>query len=252
MKPHYTILVVDDNSEIRDIIKQFLELDGKNVIEAGNGLEALDKMSNEVDLVIMDMSMPYMSGDEACRLIRTERTVPVIFLTAYGDDETKKRCFEYGADDFLTKPFKYSELLLHINALLRRCYEYTPESTGKAYIQADIQHDKEAAKAKSDIDSDILRVDDYIKLDEKRKKIYFRDKDLHITYTEYSIFKFLYSNKGRVYAIDELYENVWNEKYCEESANTVMVHIRNLRKKLEKTGREYIYNQWGKGYYYDD
>lgn len=232
MKDKYTILVVDDNNEIRDIIRQFLQLDGKNVLEADDGTVALEKMSDDVDLVIMDVSMPDMNGDEACRLIRQERTCPVIFLTAYGDEDTQKRCFEYGVDDFLVKPFKYSELLLHVNALLRRCYEYGSQKQVKSR------------------ENDTLTMGN-LRLEPKSKKIYYDGKDLHITYTEYSIFEFLLKHRGETFSIDKIYENVWDEMYCNESANTVMVHIRNLRRKLEKTGQEYLFNAWGKGYYVD-
>ena len=229
MNDKYTILIVDDEQQIRDIIKQFLEINGNRVLEAEDGIQALKLIEEQgcADLVILDYSMPHMNGDEVCRQIREHSNCPVIFLTAYGDDETKRKCFEYGADDYLVKPFRYAELVMHVNALLRRCYQYNSIS-GKNEVSDKIGN---------------------LIIDRRKKKLECEGKDIGVTYTEFSIFEFLADNRGKTYSLGEIYENVWHEKYCEESANTVMVHIRNLRKKLDKTGEEYIFNKWGRGYY---
>lgn len=244
----YTIMIVDDEKQIRDILKQFLVMNGNDVIEAYDGAEAVEKMSENVHLVIMDYSMPRLTGDEACRRIREKCTCPIIFLTAYGDYETQRRCFEYGADDFLVKPFKYSDIIIRVNAMLRRCYEYNNYVNDK---------DKLHTLEETDNDSVInIKSDDWLDnlyIDRKKKKLIYNmngySMDINVTYTEYSIFEFLCDNRGKILSIGEIYEGVWHEKYCEESANTVMVHIRNLRKKLSKTGQEYIFNVWGRGYY---
>lgn len=244
----YTILIVDDEVQIRNILKEFLLMNGNKVVEAKDGKEAVKLMNESISLVIIDVNMPNLTGDKACRMLRRKWNCPVIFLTAYGDNETRIRCYEYGADDFVVKPFRYSDIIVHVNALLIRCYEYdvTNNKQNEKIITQDINSINNIS---NDTKKDML-IDGLI-IDKCRRKITYNDKNIEVTCTEYDIFEFLLKNKGKVFAIDEIYEAVWQEKYCKASANTVMVHIRNLRKKLNNTGREFIFNSWGKGYYVD-
>ncbi len=244
----YTILIVDDEVQIRNILKEFLLMNGNKVVEAKDGKEAVKLMNENINLVIMDVNMPNLTGDKACRMLRKKWNCPVIFLTAYGDDETKMRCYEYGADDFIVKPFRYSDIIVHVNALLRRCYQYdvaSNELKDNIITKGVNQPHNINNSIKENVLIDGLSIDKY------KRKIMYKDKNIDVTCTEYDIFEFLLKNKGKVFAIDEIYEAVWQEKYCKASANTVMVHIRNLRKKLDKTGREFIFNSWGRGYYVD-
>lgn len=217
------ILVVDDEKDIRDILKILLERDGYNVACMQNGAEAINFMKSEgnVSLIIMDIIMPVMTGTQAAEEIRKISDCPILFLTAKSSDDDKISAYSSGADDYLSKPFSRVELLLRVNALLKRCHG-TNSSSEEISIE--------------DNDHSVMKNGTKIKLTDK----------------EYELLFFLYSNRGKAFSIHDLYENVWGEKYMQSSSNTVMVHILNLRKKLEDdfTNPKYILTVWGKGYCY--
>lgn len=222
------ILVVDDNQEIREVIRVLLSNEGYLVIEACNGVEGIEKC-DDADLIILDIMMPKMNGLDACVNIRKKTNAPILFLTAKTLDEDKEQGFECGGDDFLVKPFSYKELLGRVKALLRRYQIYQ----GKEVSQN-------------------LYCENLV-LDGIQQSVKVNDKDVSLTDIEYRILHVLMQDPKHVYSSQELYETVWKEPYYYNANNTIMVHIRNLRKKLEVDGikTKYIKTVWGKGYRFE-
>ena len=220
------ILAVDDEPDLRSLLRIILQGKGFQVEEAVSGEEAVSMVSGRppFDLVIMDIMMPGMDGVEACRQIREISSVPMLFLTARSRMEDKQQAYTSGGDDYLVKPFSPSELLLKVDSLVRRYRVYkgkqlTPES-------------------------------DTVQLDEDRKIAVKDGEDIPLTDKEYEILRYFFQNSGKVVDVRTLYENVWGEKYLSTSNNTVMVHVLNLRKKLESdpANPKLIRTVWGKGY----
>lgn len=228
MEQSAKIMVVDDDAEIREVIRILLESEGCEIVEAENGTRAVELMNDSIDLIIMDVMMPGLSGIHACEAIRQDYLTPVLFLTAKSTDTDKVIGFSAGGDDYLVKPFSYTELLSRVKALLRRCYQYT----GTA---------KPAAK--------VLYVHD-LQIDLDKQRVLKDDTEIELTEIEYQILVLLASNRQKVFSVQNIYESVWNEPYFSSSNNTVTVHIRNLRRKLEPDLKEskYIQNVWGRGY----
>lgn len=222
----FNILVVDDEKEIRDAINIYLRGEKLQVYNASNGIEALDIIEGKnIHLVILDLMMPKMNGIEACQKIRENHNIPIIMLSAKGEDSDKILGLNVGADDYITKPFNHLELVARVKSQLRR-YE-SPLS----------------------IDSkDFIKVRD-LEIDTVAKKITVRDEEIKVTATEYKILVLLASNLGRVFSIKEIYEKVWEEPFY-KSENTVTVHIRRIREKIEINTKEpeYIKVVWGIGY----
>ena len=220
------ILAVDDEPDLRSLLRIFLQSKGFQVAEAASGQEAVEMVTGKpaYDLIIMDIMMPGMDGVEACRRIREISTVPMLFLTARSRLEDKQQAYGSGGDDYLVKPFAPSELLLKVESLLRRYRVYK----GKAPAP----------------ESDTLR------LDEDRKIAVKDGEPIALTDKEYEILRFFFQNRGKVIDVRTLYENVWGEKYLSSSNNTVMVHVLNLRKKLESdpANPKLLRTVWGKGY----
>lgn len=224
-----TILVVDDEPDIRDVIHVYLRNEGYHVIEAANGEEALVTIQTRpVQLVILDVMMPVMDGIKACLKIREISAAPIIMLSAKQEDIDKITGLTTGADDYMVKPFNPLELLARVKAQLRR-----QTLTGKAEL------------------SSLLLIKDII-IDTSKHSVKIRDKDIPLTPLEFSILVLLASHPGQVFSSEKIYETVWKEPYG-YSDNTVMVHIRNLRDKLEVNTREpqYIKTVWGVGYKID-
>lgn len=222
----FNILVVDDEKEIRDAINIYLRGEKLQVYNASNGLEALDIIEEKnIHLVILDIMMPKMDGIETCQRIRENHNIPIIMLSAKGEDSDKILGLNVGADDYITKPFNHLELVARVKSQLRR-YE-SPLS----------------------IDSkDFIKVRD-LEIDTVAKKITVREEEIKVTATEYKILVLLASNLGRVFSIKEIYEKVWEEPFY-KSENTVTVHIRRIREKIEINTKEpeYIKVVWGIGY----
>ena len=224
----YNILVCDDEKDIVAALKIYLESEGYGVIEAFNGREALDRLrENEVHLVLMDIMMPVMDGLSAMAALRRVSNVPVILLTAKGEDTDKVLGLNVGADDYITKPFNVVEMLARVRSQLRR-YMQLGGGMGAA--------------------SGVLEIGG-ICLDDKRKKVAVDGDEVYLTPTEYDILRLLMQNADQVFSPREIYQRVWqDEPYGAES--TVAVHIRHLREKVEINPAEprYIKVVWGKGY----
>lgn len=230
MDPTIHILVVDDEPDIRRIIRILLQTKGYSVLEAPNGLAAVETIREhpQTDLVIMDIMMPGLGGIEASQKIRACSPAPILFLTARTQEKDKLAAYQAGGDDYLAKPFSQNELLMKVDSLLRRYRVYKGKTAGK-YLREDIV------------------------LDEENRRLQKDGQTLELTEKEFAILLFLANNRGHVVSVQQIYEGVWGEKYMPASNNTVMVHIVNLRKKLEEdpTNPRLIRTVWGKGYQVD-
>lgn len=222
----YNVLVVDDEKEIRDAIDIYLRGENLNVIKAGDGIEALEILANQkIHLIILDVMMPKLDGIKTCLKIRESKNIPIIMLSAKGEDSDKILGLNVGADDYVTKPFNNLELVARVKTQLRR-YEKPLDIESKG----------------------ILKVRD-LEIDTLSKKIIVRGEEIKVTATEYKIIHLLVSNLDRIFSIKEIYEKVWEEPFY-KSENTVTVHIRRIREKIEINTKEpeYIKVVWGIGY----
>ena len=220
------ILAVDDEPDLRGLLRILLKNKGYEVLEAASGSEAVELMRSEprIDLVIMDIMMPGLNGVDACAEIRKFSAVPVLFLTAKSQLSDKSDAYASGGDDYLPKPFSQAELLLKVESLTRRYRVY-----------------KGKQEAGSGLD---------ITLDESRGIAIRSGQKIDLTDKEFAILHFFFQNQGRTLDVQTVYEGVWGEKFMPSSNNTVMVHILNLRKKLESdpANPRLIRTVWGKGY----
>ena len=225
----YNILVVDDDREIVGAIEIYLKKEGYNIIKAYNGNEALEKVKeNEIHLIILDIMMPEKDGLETLEELRKDKSIPVILLSAKSEDYDKIGGLNQGADDYITKPFNPLELIARVNSQIRR------------YVSLGAMEKKD--------NKQIYRTGELI-LDDETKKVTVDDKEVKLTATEFNILKFLLKNKGKVYSIPQIYENVWKEEsYGAE--NIIAVHIRHIREKIEINPKEprYLKVIWGIGY----
>lgn len=225
------ILIADDEKEIRDILSLLLSSEGYEVIVTANGSEAVNRASEEVDLYILDVNMPEMSGFVAGSEIRKKYDSPIIFLTAYSSESDKVMGFSVGADDYIVKPFSNMELLMRTKAILRRRVVSAPSAPVPS-------------------SSSQLAIQDLI-LDLDQQTILRGSEPIVLTYTEFKILELLASNRKKIFSLDHIYNTVWKEEAVSDSA--IMVHIKNLRKKLGDDSRnpKYIKTAWGRGYYVD-
>lgn len=223
------ILFADDDPEIREALRLLLSCEGYETVEAVCGREVLELMDDSIDLVILDVMMPEMNGYTVCAEIRKRYTVPVLFLTAKSRDSDKTLGFSVGGDDYLVKPFSYNELMNRVKAILRRYYVYG---------------------AKTAEPSSIIYCCGNIEIDTSRCSVKLDGKEVVLTDIEYRILLLLASHKKRIYSAQSIYESVWNEPYTYSSNNNVMVHIRNIRRKLgdDPQNSHTIRTVWGKGY----
>ncbi|MFF2797431.1 response regulator transcription factor [Lysinibacillus xylanilyticus] len=222
-----TVLVTDDDQDIRDGIEIYLKNEGYNVIKAADGLEALEKLeSNEVHLIILDIMMPNMDGITATFKIREERNIPIIMLSAKAEDGDKIHGLSVGADDYVTKPFHPLELLARVKSQLRRYVQLGTYNEGAAKVEID-----------------------GLVLDEDAKEVNLEGEPVRLTPIEYKITELLMKNAGRVFSIREIYERVWNEE-AYNAENIVAVHIRKIREKIEADPKNprYLKVVWGVGY----
>jgi len=223
------ILVVDDEKEIADLIELYLKNENFNVYKFYDAHEALACIDSiKLDLAILDVMMPEIDGFEICRRIREQFHFPVIMLTAKEDEIDKITGLTLGADDYITKPFRPLEVIARVKAQIRRSTKYNHQGT--------IQNDP------------IIDFSGLI-LEQKTRKCMLNEKQLSLTPTEFSILWFLCENRGRVVSSEELFQEVWGEKYY-SSNNTVMVHIRHLREKMNDSAEnpKFIKTVWGVGY----
>jgi len=222
------ILVVDDEKLIVKGIKFSLEQDGMKVDTAYDGEEALQlARENSYDLIMLDVMLPKIDGTSVCQQIREFSAVPVVMVTAKGDDMDKIMGLEYGADDYVTKPFNILELKARIKAILRRI-------------------SKPAAPAPS---SKLTFRD--ISLDTQSRRVFVREKEINLTAKEFDLLAFFMGNLGRVYSREKLLQEIWGTENFGD-ARTVDVHVRRLREKIEDNPSEptYIFTKWGVGYYF--
>lgn len=224
------ILVADDNDEIREIVRVLLESEQYNVTEAIDGEDAVNKVDETIDLIILDIMMPKKSGFKACVEIRDKTSAPILFLTAKTHDSDKYLAFSAGSDDYLSKPFSYTELVSRVKALLRRYYVYKGKDTATDSL-------------------DMIKINE-LTVNMNINEVWMGNKELTLTEIEYKILSLMASNRNKIFSAQNLYESVWGEPYFYSCNNTVMVHIRNLRMKLEKDPQNpnLIKTVWGKGY----
>lgn len=223
------ILVVDDEKLIVKGIRFSLEQDGMEVDCAYDGEEALEKVhANKYDIVLLDIMLPKLSGLEVCQQIREFSSVPVIMLTAKGDDMDKILGLEYGADDYITKPFNILEVKARIKAIMRRT----------------------AGKSEPEKKTQVIEAGD-LKLDCEGRRLYIAGKEVNLTAKEFDVLELLVLNPNKVYSRENLLKLVWGADYPGD-VRTVDVHIRRLREKVESNPSEpkYVHTKWGVGYYY--
>jgi DNA-binding response OmpR family regulator len=227
-----TILIVDDEKEIRELVDIYLKGDGYNTIKACDGLEAINLLEeNDVDLIILDVMMPNLNGIEACLKIREMREMPIIMLSAKSEDIDKILGLNMGADDYLTKPFNPLELVARVKSQLRRFHKFSKK-----------------VDTSSQDDNNVIQIDDLI-INLETHEVLLVDNLLKLTPTEFDILALLAQSRGKVFSIENIYESVWNQEFM-TSDNTVMVHIRKIREKIEENPRSprFIKTVWGVGY----
>lgn len=227
-----TILIVDDEKEIRDLVEIYLKSEGYIILQAADGEEALICLEkNKIDLIILDVMMPKLNGIETCLKIREIREMPIIMLSAKSEDIDKILGLNMGADDYLTKPFNPLELVARVKSQLRRFNRFSSS-----------QSNSDAAN------ENVIQIDEMI-INLDTHEVTLNDKLLKLTPTEFDILALLAKNRGKVFSIENIYESVWNQDFM-ASDNTVMVHIRKIREKTESNPRSprYIKTVWGVGY----
>ena len=228
----HTILLVEDEQGIRETIRVFLQNQGHKVIEAENGREGLVLLTKEtIHLAIVDIMMPVMDGITMVIKLRKDYDFPIIFLSAKSEDLDKITGLNVGADDYVTKPFEPMELIARVNSNLRRYDQILQLKQGNQINE----------------DNKVLQVGDLV-LNTETKEVTIRNQPLHLTLKEYKILELLMQTPGRIYSSEQIYEKVWNEEAV--NTDTIMVHIRKLRKKIELDTHnpEYIKVVWGIGY----
>jgi DNA-binding response OmpR family regulator len=227
------ILIVDDDGEIRTLLRLLLSNANYNVTTVADGEEALTLLRRETfSLVLLDVAMPGRNGFEIGAEIRTFSNIPILYLTALGQEYDKIRGFAAGSDDYLVKPFASSELLARVGALLRRYLQY---GAGLPLCERKILSVGELC-----IDEDTCRVT-------------VAGQEKKLTAKEFEILLLLCRTRGKVFSAENIYESVWDERACDSTANVVMVHIRKIREKIERNPREpeYLKTVWGMGYKID-
>lgn len=221
---HYKILVIDDESRMRKLVRDFLTKKGYAVLEAGNGEEAMEIFyeDKEIDLLILDVMMPKMDGWEVCREVRKTSKVPIIMLTAKADERDELLGFELGVDEYVTKPFSPKILVARVEAILRR-------SNGGN-------------------DDDSIHIGD-ITMDKNAHEVMVDGKLVELSYKEFELLAYFIENQGIALSRERILNNVWNYDYFGD-ARTIDTHVKKLRSKLGKRG-EYIKTMWGMGYKFE-
>lgn len=227
----YNILVVDDDKEIVNAIEIYLSKEGYNILKAYDGMEALKiiEKNDNIHLILLDIMMPKLDGISTANLIRKDKSIPIIMLSAKSEDYDKITGLNNGADDYITKPFNPLELIARVNSQIRRHTHLgsiaDKQQEGNTYWSGELV------------------------INDDTKQVTVEGKDVKLTPTEYNILKFLTKNKGIVYSIEQIYQNVWEDE-CYGAENIIAVHIRHIREKIEINPREpkYLKVIWGIGY----
>ena len=223
------ILVVEDEKHISDVLKINLEKNGFKVITAYDGEEAFRMaQENTYDMILLDVMLPKMDGFEVCQAIREFSDMPIVMLTAKGDDMDKILGLEYGADDYITKPFNILEVKARIKAIMRRTQNSNPRERNTSVI--------EQGDLKMECDS---------------RRLYIKGKEINLTAKEFDLLELLVKNENKVYSREDLLNLVWGYEYPGD-VRTVDVHVRRLREKVESNPSEpkFIHTKWGVGYFY--
>ncbi len=223
------ILYADDDPAIREVLSLLLTCEGYETIEASNGKDVITFLDDTVDLVILDVMMPGMDGFSTCTEIRKHSAVPILFLTAKSQDSDMTMGFSAGGDDYLVKPFSCNELINRVKAMLRRYYIYG---------------------AKKETSSRLIHCCTNIEIDPDQSLVRQNGREISLTDTEYRILLLLASHPKKIFSAQNIYESIWNEPFFYSSNNLVMVHIRNIRKKLgdDPQNCHTIRTVWGRGY----
>ena len=225
------VLVVDDEKLIVKGIRFSLEQDGMEVECAYDGEEALRMATdNEYDMILLDIMLPKMDGFEVCQHIREFSSVPIVMLTAKGDDMDKILGLEYGADDYITKPFNILEVKARIKAIMRRTAASMPKKENASLIESGD-----------------------LKMDCESRRLFVKDKEINLTAKEFDLLELLVCNPNKVYSRESLLTFVWGNKASESGdVRTVDVHVRRLREKIEPSPSDpkYVHTKWGVGYYF--
>ncbi len=218
------ILVVDDESRMRKLVKDFLEREGFEVVEAGDGIEALDLFykDKEIDLIVLDIMMPKMDGWEVCEEIRQHSKIPIIMLTAKSDEKDELKGFDLGVDEYISKPFSPKILVARISALLRRS---------------------------NVLDSEVILETDGITLNKSAHTVSIEGKPVELSYKEFELLSYFIENKGIALSREKILNHVWNYDYFGD-ARTIDTHVKKLRSKMEGKG-ELIKTVWGMGYKFE-
>ncbi|MCB7141949.1 two-component response regulator YrkP [Bacillus velezensis] len=224
----HRILVVEDDRDIGDLLKESLTRSGYEVLRAKDGKRALQLVNDSLDLVILDIMMPGISGIETCQHIRETSNVPILFLTARSSTLDKTEGLLAGGDDYMTKPFSEEELHARVIAQLRRYTIY--------------QEKKEQEET--------FLIGGKLRVSEEFNEVWKEEQQIKLSDLEYRILKLLMSKRNKIFSAQNIYESVWGQPYFYCSNNTVMVHIRKLRSKIEDDPARpvYIKTEWGRGY----
>ncbi|MBB5171937.1 response regulator transcription factor [Texcoconibacillus texcoconensis] len=225
------ILIVEDEAELGELVRDYLTVEGYQVILAYNGEEGLQLFYQEQPiLVVLDIMLPHLNGTEVCRKIRQESTVPILMMSAKQSDADKIIGLGIGADDYITKPFSPGELVARIKAQLRRYKHFS----GQKQCEGIVSYGE-------------------LKLDKNRFEVYVKEKKVDLTAKEFQLLYLLVANKGQVYTKEQLYEQIWGYNHIGD-VNTVTVYIRKIREKIEvdSSKPQYIQTVWGIGYRLND
>ncbi|MBR3242504.1 MAG: response regulator transcription factor [Parasporobacterium sp.] len=230
------IIIIEDDEDIREGVRILLESEQYSVIEAENGAQGLELLEPDISLIILDIMMPGMSGIRTCEEIRKISNVPILFLTAKAQESDKLLGLMAGGDDYLPKPFSYAELLGRVKALIRRYTIYM----GSSVVTEERQEEY--------IEHSGIRISKFF------NEVFVDGEEKELSNIEYQMLLLLMRHKGKTFSAQNLYESIWNEPYFYSCNSTVMVHIRNLRMKIEKDPKnpKYIRTLWGKGYRFED
>ena len=229
------ILIIEDDEDIREGVRLLLESEEFSVIEAKNGAEGLELIRPDTALIILDIMMPGMNGLRTCEEIRKISNVPVLFLTAKARESDKLIGLMAGGDDYLAKPFSYAELLGRVKALIRRYTVYM----ASAFIPEEETEDYLELAG--------------IRINRTYNEVFVEGEEKQLSNIEYQILLLMMQHKGKIFSAQNLYESIWKEPYFYSCNSTVMVHIRNLRTKIERDPKypKYIKTLWGKGYRFE-
>ena len=228
------ILIVEDDRDIREGVRILLESEGYGVTEAEDGFAGLRLLSEDTDLVILDVMMPGISGVKTCEEIRKKSYVPILFLTAKSQESDKLIGLMAGGDDYLPKPFSYAELLGRVKALLRRYQVY------RGKIASQVQKER------------YLEIGG-VRINQDFNQVFVDGQEKELTNIEYNILLMLMQHPQRIFSAQNLYESIWKEPYYYNCSSTIMVHMSKLRAKIEQNPQKpkRITTVWGKGYRFE-